>query len=399
MKNKFAWLFACLSCAAFTAAYLFKTPPADIAREPSSVQVPDTFFVQDLDKELGEKFEEGDFAKEKKYITNVVNTFVKFIQDVHAKTPTDATHRGAHAKALACLKASFEVDNGNLPENLRVGLFAKNQSYKTWIRVSNSSQDPFSKDKDQNTRGFAMKLLGVEGPKLIDPSQASSTMDLLTVAAEAFVAKDNSNYSKISEGESPSELFFRLGLFRALGLVATVKKAQGEQNPLRLDYFSTVPYRLGPAAGPKKAIKFKLNLCEGTDGAKFPAAKDGAENLMKNIIDTIEVTGSVCLDFKVQFADSGDDVEDATTKWPGEYYTVAHVKIDKTENSASRLSERKDLCENMSFNPWRTLEVHRPLGRINRARKTTYLMSSTFRHDSNRVPMAEPTVDSFASQP
>lgn len=256
MKTKFVWLFGCL-CAGVLAAVFFlsSAPTPDPSREPSSVEIPDRFFVQDLDQELGEKFEDGDFAKEKKYITNVVNTFLKFIQDVHSKTPTDATHRGAHAKALACLKGSFSVNNENLPENLRVGLFAKNESYKTWIRVSNSSQDPFSKDKEQNTRGFAMKLLGVEGPKLIDPEQASSTMDLLTVAAEAFVAKDNSNYSKISEGENPVALFVRLGVARALSLVATVKKTQSEQNPLRLEYFSTVPYRLGPASGPKKASR------------------------------------------------------------------------------------------------------------------------------------------------
>lgn len=73
--------------------------------------------------------------------------------------------------------------------------------------------------------------------------------------------------------------------------------------------------------------------------------------------------------------------------------------MDKTENSADRIAGRKDFCENLSFNPWRTLETHRPLGRINRARKTTYLMSSTFRHNSNRVEIAEPTEASFASQP
>ena len=46
--------------------------------------------------------------------------------------------------------------------------------------------------------------------------------------------------------------------------------------------------------------------------------------------------------------------------------------------------------ENMSFTPWHSLPVHRPLGGINRARKIVYDAISTFRHERNNIPRQEP---------
>ncbi len=368
-------------------------------REPSSITVPEQFFVRDLDKDLGESFEDDDFDKERQYINAVADTFLKFIRDVKAQHQSPHTFRGAHAKALACLKGELEIQNQALPPELRVGIFANDQAkFKSWVRVSNSSQDPFSPDNDQNTRGFAVKLLGVAGEKLLPDSQA--TMDLLTVAAEAFVARDNFNYSDIADGtEGTIGLAWRLGISRLRALLAAVSKAKAEPNPLRLDYFSTVPYRLGSAQGPKKAIKFRIVLCDPASAEKFPAAESGPENLVKNITETMSAVENVCYNYQVQVAGRRDNVEDATMRWRGEYVTIAQLRIHGRDNPAAALAGRNEFCEHLSFNPWRTLDAHRPLGRINRARRATYLMSSTFRRTENHQPLAEPGVDSYEVVP
>lgn len=371
-------------------------PGTSSGRTPSAIEIPDQFFVQDLDKDLGEQFEDNDFSKEKKYITNVVGTFMKFIVDAKTSNSSDKTFRGAHAKALSCLKGEFIVNNQNLPENLRVGLFAKNETYKTWIRFSNSHQDPSTKDDDQNTRGFVMKLFGVGGEKILNSAGNSETLDLLMVAAEAFVARDNFNYSAIADGtETAIGLAWRLGWTRTRDLLSSVSKVKGEMNPLRLDYFSTVPYRLGPAGGPKKAIKFRTVLCDPKLGNQFVAEKSGPDNLEKNIIGTLDKVDAVCYNFQIQMADASTKVEDATTKWNTPYQTVAQVRIPKAQNAPSDIPARKEFCEHLSFNPWRTTDEHRPLGRINRARKTTYLMSSQARRSANRAAETEPDAQSF----
>jgi hypothetical protein len=284
---------------------------------------------------------------------------------------------------------------------LRVGIFANDKKvHKAWIRVSNSSQDPFSGDDEQNTRGFAIKLFDVPGPKLIGVEENANTLDILHVAAEAFVARDNFNYSKISDGsENAIQLLLRLGIKRTKDLIKAVSVSKKEANPLRLDYFSTVPYRLGAAAGPKKAVKYRLSLCSAEDAQKFPAVEDRPEKLVRNIEDTFSKLDNVCYKFEMQWAGPKDKVEDATTKWKGEYTTVARLWIKSSDNASRVIGERKEFCEHLSLNPWRTLDVHRPLGRINRARKTTYLMSSMFRHKANKTEVKEPQLDSFEKIP
>jgi hypothetical protein len=44
----------------------------------------------------------------------------------------------------------------------------------------------------------------------------------------------------------------------------------------------------------------------------------------------------------------------------------------------------------LSFNPWRCLAAHQPLGSIMRLRKRVYQISDDFRHKMNAEPIEEP---------
>lgn len=379
---------------------LFTKPKSDLFRFPAAVEIPEEFFVKDLDTDLGEKFESNDFNAEKKYISEIVGIFIKFIKDVKEKNGSDLTTRGAHARSLACLKGELQIQNQSLPENLRVGLYSKDQQiYKTWVRVSNTSRDPIGPDQNQQTRGFALKIFGVNGPKLID-NQDGQTMDMLNIALENFVVADNVDYPKVAkEEEGKLAMAWRLGVERMWNLLDSVFRSQREQNPMRLEYFSAVPYRLGPANGPKKAIKSRVVLCDPKEGEKFPSVKHTPDNVVSNILSTIRIAEELCYSLQIQVAGPKDNVEDSTTGWDSEYITVAKLKISSKDNLSDNVRGRQEFCENLSFNPWRTLEVHRPLGRTNRARKTTYLMSSMFRHSENNVEVKEPDVTSFEKVP
>jgi hypothetical protein len=46
----------------------------------------------------------------------------------------------------------------------------------------------------------------------------------------------------------------------------------------------------------------------------------------------------------------------------------------------------------LSFNSWRGLNAHRPLGPINRMKLRAYDASSQFRHQKNNAPSLEPTI-------
>eukprot|EP00456_Euglypha_rotunda_P016881 TRINITY_DN15671_c0_g2_i2.p1 TRINITY_DN15671_c0_g2~~TRINITY_DN15671_c0_g2_i2.p1 ORF type:complete len:109 (-),score=2.86 TRINITY_DN15671_c0_g2_i2:197-523(-) len=46
--------------------------------------------------------------------------------------------------------------------------------------------------------------------------------------------------------------------------------------------------------------------------------------------------------------------------------------------------------ENLSFNPWRTLKAHQPIGSISDARKVVYKAGADLRRFKNGVPAVEP---------
>ena len=81
-------------------------------------------------------------------------------------------------------------------------------------------------------------------------------------------------------------------------------------------------------------------------------------------------------------------VEDPTILWDTEPITVATLTI---KPQAFTRPAQMEFCENLSFTPWHSVEVHRPIGGINRAHKLVYQATSTFRHEKNQVPRKEPT--------
>ncbi len=86
-------------------------------------------------------------------------------------------------------------------------------------------------------------------------------------------------------------------------------------------------------------------------------------------------------------------VEDATVEWDeaaSPFRKVATVRIPAQSFDSPAQME---FCENLAFNPWRSLAEHRPLGGLNRARKDLYAELAGFRHERNQVSYSEPTGD------
>ncbi|MEJ7605604.1 MAG: hypothetical protein WKF37_04920 [Bryobacteraceae bacterium] len=98
-------------------------------------------------------------------------------------------------------------------------------------------------------------------------------------------------------------------------------------------------------------------------------------------------------DFAVQFQSDPDKmpIEDPGVTWDelaSPFRKVATVTIT---SQVFDTSERREFGDNLSFNPWRCLPEHRPLGGISRARRQVYEALSAFRHERNQAPHEEPT--------
>ena len=86
------------------------------------------------------------------------------ILGLRARPATDRKKRALHPKALAGFHGAFTV-LPDLPDNLKVGLFARPATYEARLRFSNASAIVES-DQKKGIRGLAIKLLDVPGTKL-----------------------------------------------------------------------------------------------------------------------------------------------------------------------------------------------------------------------------------------
>ncbi|MBY0516352.1 MAG: catalase family protein [Bacteriovoracaceae bacterium] len=376
-------------------------------RGPGSVSM-QTLNEPTIDVALNEEYE----PNEDQAIQNVIHeAMVALKRDYHPPH----VPRDAHAKSHGCLQASFTVKNQNLPADLRVGVFKENKSYPTWVRFSNNTSDPMSHDKDLDLRGIAIKVMYVNGKKLMTREEDELTQDFLMFASPIFFVKDIKDYSEfikaLGDGRAFQDLLTRP---RSLVQLATAQlKAKSKKNPLKLTYFSATPYCLGLKNNPaKRPVKYSVTACDAEATRLAPNGDSSRPNFMREALVQSLNQKDACFNFQVQLGDAKEPavypVEDPSVLWPEKgsllhpnrfspYVTVATLRIPKQifDNP-----ERDQFCEHLSFTPWHALPEHRPLGRTNRMRLKLYEAISSYRHKSNGVERREPkTLDPKTAYP
>jgi len=155
-------------------------------------------------------------------------------------------------------------------------------------------------------------------------------------------------------------------------------------SPLDIQYFSVTPYLLG-----SRAVKYMLKPT-GNERTAIPSSHpDYLREALRARLDR----GSASFDFMVQL--QGDPrrmpIEDPGVAWrerDAPFQKVATLEIfQQTFDTPGQ----QEFGDNLSFNPWRCLPEHRPLGGVNRARRQVYRALSSFRHDRNAAPREEPS--------
>src|SRR5258708_19942687 len=80
--------------------------------------------------------------------------------------------RPVFQKLHGAAKATFTV-LADLPNEFRVGVFAEEKNFDSWVRIS-SDTDPSQPDL-KTTVGFAITLFGFDAQKLLPPEPVSRT--------------------------------------------------------------------------------------------------------------------------------------------------------------------------------------------------------------------------------
>jgi len=342
--------------------------------------------------------------------------------------------RDQHPKQHGCVRARFIVAK-NLGDPYRQGLFQEEKVYDAWIRLSNGGQRD---DRKPDAHGMAVKLMGVDGPKVLANERDTTTQDFVMVDNPTFFLRGAVEYGRFSDlllkarGNEPSNLHNALGFFlsgpvRGLSTLFLLSLFQGRlltflrlirfaskriANPVTTRYWSTTPYKFGdtcmkfsavpaefpgglPAEAPDDdsydALAEFLRPAVAAEPVTTPPKARSPDYLREALSRTLALRGAVFL-FQVQLFkdDQTTPIDDPTVEWPEDtapFQTVARIWIPK---QVFDTPGRMAFGENLSFTPWHAIPAHEPLGEINAVRKDVYSKLSALRHRLNGVEEREP---------
>jgi hypothetical protein len=257
------------------------------------------------------------------------------------------------------------------------GLFARPGSYEGLVRISNGAavrQDNTVPD----VRGFALKVLGVEGDSALG-SGRTDCQDFLFINASRFAFATGIEFLELvvalgrGQGAVVWHMLKRYGL-SALGRLAALKK--GISKPFS-GFATETLHTTNPIACGSYAMKLRLVPTHGQP-AKIPLG-DPAEDMTVRLRQ-----GDLSYDLQAQFfvSEAETPIENAAQDWSesqAPFLTLARVLLPQQNVDSDVGKSLAERCEKERFDPWRALVVHRPLGSVMRARRAAYFPSAKAR--------------------
>ena len=298
--------------------------------------------------------------------------------------------RDQHAKDTGCVKAEFIVEP-DLPEEFRCGVLRISRTYPTIIRFSNS-ESKLQRDSVPDVRGMALKLLEVDGEKLLEDQANDAVQDFLMAAYPIFPhhhvkGYGQSTFFKRLFGSTAGRSIFYL-LPWNWGLLKIGRAAQNNpiSSPLEVQYYSVSPSMLGPRAVKFSAKPQPVNI---TFGPAHNLPDDIQPGFLFAAMAEHLKSREAYFDFMVQFQKDPEKmpIEDSSVLWEeyrSPFLKVATIRIPTQDLLSSEMERFRASCEDMSFNPWHSLADHKPIGGINRVRKAAYQAIANLRRERNK---------------
>jgi catalase len=288
--------------------------------------------------------------------------------------------RGQHFKMNGCLEATFDVSD-NIPDELKIGLFREARSYKAVIRFSNGAEQD---DRKPDIHGFAIKLLSVDGDKVLAEDDTRE-QDFILADNPLFFIRTASDYVKFMQsfaesapkGEPPKAFIAYLQENMPEDIEVLLGFRQHTQSsPLTATYWSQVPYSFG--GGEQSICRYRVRVPGAEVGAEGMAG--ATHDYLREVMVERLAAGNedAVFDFEVQVKSgaSKDIIDNPTVTWDEPFQKVAHIRIPAQDFDNTI---RKEYGENLNYSPWQALTEHKPLGEVNEIRKAVYLSSQELR--------------------
>ena len=299
---------------------------------------------------------------------SVTAEFIAFLKAASvARYPSGQMRRFNQGRASGCVEAEFTVAPG-LADDLKVGLFQQPRTYRAWIRFANASS---SSDRDKDGRGLSLPIRSVQGETL---TRGVVEQDFILNSHPVMMAPGPREFLELMRSVEAGG-WRQVRYFLTHPRAARIALASRQQPSSHVDipYWSTTPYLFGEG----RAVKYIVRPVSHA----HPRRPSLTETYLHDELRLRLSMEDVALDFFVQFQTDARTmpIEDASVEWSereSPYVQVAAIRIPRQSIDEPG---REQACERTSFNPWHCLAVHRPLGAMNRARRTIYDAMQQFR--------------------
>ena len=309
--------------------------------------------------------------------------------------------RVSHAKAHGAAVGELEVFDG-LAEPLRQGLFARAGRYPVIVRLANVPGE-IDKDSVATQRGLSIKVMGVQG-EMMPSHTGETTQDFVLDTGDRFPAADAKAFlnnhlllehaPQIPDGvKSVVSAMSRANnkMLHAVGLDSANMDFFGHSHihPLAEAYFSQAAMRYGDYIAKLAVVPISPDqeaLADTKVDTQDPnGLRTATVGYLRGRDAEFEVRVQLCTDLDKM------PVEDANKEWSehdSPYIAVARLRLPRQEAySEARIAYVNDA---LSFCISHSLEAHRPLGSIQRARLAAYPHMSRLRREANGCSLAEP---------
>lgn len=289
--------------------------------------------------------------------------------------------RPVFSKMHGTVKATWQIDP-SFPQQWRMGVFS-HDTLTAWIRFS--SDTIVGQTDLKATVGVGIKLFGVPGKKLVAGEEDSLTADFILQNHHVFfvdTAKDMCEFTNAGVMLRDYQSYLK-----AHPVTDTILKEMEKEvsSVVDIDYGSCLPYALGSTY-----VKYKLSPVSA--GAPQPIPEFNQDFLTDGLKQRL-LQQDIQFKFFIQFQSNEAEmpIDKGTVVWDENISKPIPVATLTLHQQNIDTPGQLMYGENLSFNPWHTLEEHKPAGSINEARRTVYKASADLRRSRNGVPQCEPT--------
>jgi hypothetical protein len=311
--------------------------------------------------------------------------FEQFARDMMAiqlkirqRTKAGAVERAFHAKPLfESAHATLRIVE-NLPDDLQAGWVRRAEQYPVVVRFSNASS-MHRPDAKPDMRGFALRV------HVAEDEQHDLLMSNFPVS-HARDARQFVEFAKATAGGGWETLLGLLGLVFTFGPFETVRMLRNisasRNRRVRSLALETYWSRGACRWGETLAVRYLLRPADAvsSDGGSLDDDADDLTYELTRRLQADAVRFTLCVQRYVDAERT--PIEDAAVEWREEFSPAIPVAVltiaRRDSDTADDRAEAKRI-EELSFNPWNTTDEFRPLGNLNRARKTAYDASAAQR--------------------